>query len=75
MDWKKWIKAAGIRAIKTAAQTAIAMLPTTAFALGEVNWILTISTAAGAAVLSLITSLAGIPECDDGISPLTYEGE
>lgn len=75
MDWKKWIKAAGIRAIKTAAQTAIAMLPTTAFALGEVSWILVISTAAGAAVLSLVTSLAGIPECDDGISPLTYEGE
>ena len=66
MDWRKWIKAAGIRAIRTAAQTAIAMLPTTAFALGETDWVLTISTAAGAAVLSLLMSLAtGLPELDN----------
>ena len=71
MNWKRWIKAAGVRAIKTAAQVAIATLPTTAFALGEVNWVLVVSTAAGAAVLSLITSLAGIPEVDEGISPLS----
>ena len=70
MNWKKWIRAAGIRAIKTAAQVAIATLPTTAFALGEVNWIVVGSTAIGAAILSLITSLAGIPEVDDGASPL-----
>ena len=67
MDWKKWIKAAGIRAIRTAAQTAIAMLPTSAFALHEISWLMVVSTAAGAAVLSLIMSLAtGLPELDEG---------
>lgn len=73
MYWRKFAKAAGIRCIRTAAQVAIATLPTTAFALGEVNWILVISTAAGAAVLSLLTSLAtGLPEIDE---PRYSEGE
>ena len=58
---KAWFKAAGIRALKTLAQTAIATIGTTAF-LGEVNWIAVASASALAAVLSLLTSVAGLPE-------------
>ena len=57
----KWIKAAGIRALKTVAQTAVATIGT-AVALGEVNWILVGSASALAGVLSLLTSVAGLPE-------------
>lgn len=56
-----WIKAAGVRAIKTVAQTAVATIGTAA-ALGEVNWILVGSSALLAGVLSLLTSVAGLPE-------------
>ena len=59
--WKNWIKAAGVRAIKTVAQTAVATIGTAA-ALGEVNWIMVGSAAALAGVLSLLTSVAGLPE-------------
>lgn len=58
---KKWFKAAGIRAVKTLAQTAIATIGTSAI-ISEVNWAVVASAAALAAVLSLLTSLAGIPE-------------
>ena len=58
---KEWIKAAGIRAIKTVCQTAIATIGT-AVAIGEVDWILVASAAGLAGVLSLLTSLAGLPE-------------
>jgi len=58
---KAWFKAAGIRALKTLAQTAIATIGTTAF-MGEVNWIAVASASALAAVLSLLTSVAGLPE-------------
>lgn len=57
----KWIKAAGIRAIKTVAQAAIAGIGT-AMALGQVDWRYVLSTAALAGVLSLLTSVAGLPE-------------
>lgn len=59
--WMNWIKAAGVRAIKTVAQTAVATIGTAA-ALGEVNWIMVGSAAALAGVLSLLTSVAGLPE-------------
>lgn len=65
--WKKWIKAAGIRAIKTVAQTAIATIGTSAV-IGDVNWIMVCSASALAGILSILTSIGGIPEveADDG---------
>lgn len=60
-NWKNWIKCAGIRAIKTVAQTAIATIGTSAV-IGEVNWIAVASASALAGIISLLTSLAGIPE-------------
>jgi hypothetical protein len=61
MNWKAWIKAAGVRAIKTVAQTAIATIGTSA-AIGEVNWGLVLSASLLAGILSLLTSVAGLPE-------------
>lgn len=62
---KQWFKAAGIRAAKTMAQTAIATIGTTAL-ITEVNWLVVLSASALAGVLSLLTSLAGLPEVDNG---------
>ncbi len=59
--WKRWIRAAGIRAIKTMAQTAVAAIGTTALMSG-VDWTLVGSTAALAGIMSLLTSIAGLPE-------------
>lgn len=61
INFKNWLKAAGIRAIKTVAQTAVAMIGTSAL-LGEVNWIAVASASALAGILSLLTSVAGLPE-------------
>ena len=58
---KKWLRAAGIRAIKTIAQTAVATIGT-AVALGAVDWVLVGSASALAGILSLLTSVAGLPE-------------
>ncbi len=60
-NWKTWIKAAGVRAIKTVAQTAVATIGTSA-AMGDVNWVAVGSTSVLAGVLSLLTSVAGLPE-------------
>ena len=62
--FKKWIKAAGIRALKTVAQTAIATIGTSAI-LSEVNWAVVCSAAALAGLLFLLTSVAGLPEVKD----------
>lgn len=60
---RKWWKAAGVRAIKTFAQSAIAAIGTTAL-ISEVNWAIVFSTAGLATVLSLLTSVAGLPELE-----------
>ena len=63
--WKSWLKAAGVRAIKTVAQTAVATIGTSAL-LSQVDWRMVISAAMLAGVLSLLTSVAGLPEVSDG---------
>jgi len=60
-NFKTWIKAAGIRALKTVAQTAIATIGTSAV-ISEVNWIMVVSASVLAGLLSLLTSVAGLPE-------------
>ncbi len=62
--WIRWAKAAGVRALKTVAQTAVALIGTNAIGITEVNWVGVASGAALAGVVSLLTSLAGIPEVD-----------
>ena len=69
-NFLKWLKAAGIRAIKTVAQTAIAVIGTSAM-LDEVNWIAVLSASALSGVLSLLTSVAGLPE----VKTLNTDGE
>lgn len=60
-DIKRWIKAAGIRALKTIAQTAVALIPA-AVTITAVDWVTVMSTALLAGIVSLLTSLAGLPE-------------
>lgn len=60
----KWAKAAGVRALKTVAQTAVATIGTSAV-LGEVNWAMVGSAAVLAGILSMLTSVAGLPELKD----------
>lgn len=58
---KKWLKAAGVRALKTTAQTAVATIGTSV-AIGDVNWVMVGSASLLAGILSLLTSVAGLPE-------------
>ena len=60
-NFKCWLKAAGVRALKTLAQTAVATIGTTAL-IAEVDWLMVASASALAAILSLLTSVAGLPE-------------
>lgn len=63
-DFIKWFKAAGIRAIKTIAQTAVSLIPV-GVSINEVSWITVILTSILAGMVSLLTSLAGLPELKD----------
>lgn len=62
-DWKKWAKCAGVRAVKTVAQTAVATIGTSAV-MADVNWVMVASASVLAGVLSLLTSVAGLPEVE-----------
>lgn len=62
---KMWLKCAGIRAIKTLAQTAIATIGTSAV-IGDVNWVMVVSASGLAGILSILTSVAGLPEVKEG---------
>lgn len=62
-DWKKWAKAAGIRAVRTVAQSAVAAIGSSTM-MGTVDWRVVVSTAALAGVLSLLTSVSGLPELE-----------
>ncbi len=62
-DWKKWFKAAGVRALKTVAQAAVSMIGV-GVALSDVDWVRVASVSVLAGILSLLTSLAGLPEVD-----------
>lgn len=60
-NWKQWSKKAGVRAIKTTAQTAVAMIGVSSV-MSDVNWIAVLSASVLSGILSLLTSVAGIPE-------------
>lgn len=63
--WKTWLKAASVRAIKTVAQTAVATIGTSV-AMGDVNWTMVASASVLAGILSMLTSVAGLPEVTEG---------
>ena len=63
-NFKNWFKCAGIRAIKTVAQTAVATIGTSV-AIGDVNWVMVVSASGLAGILSILTSIAGLPEAKE----------
>ena len=65
-NWMHWIKAAGVRAMKTVAQTAVATIGTAAV-MGAVDWVMVASASALAGVLSMLTSVAGLPEVTEEV--------
>lgn len=64
-DWKEWFKAAGIRALRTFGQSAVAYIGTSAVVLSDVNWLGVLSAGAMGAVLSFLMALSGLPETKD----------
>lgn len=62
-DWKRWTKAAGVRAVKTVAQAAVAGIGTAAV-MGQVDWKYVVSASILTGILSVLTSVAGLPEVD-----------
>ncbi|MBQ6507352.1 MAG: hypothetical protein IJI08_08535 [Clostridia bacterium] len=63
-NWKNWLKAAGIRAVRTFAEAALAYIGTGAVVLGDVNWLAALSAGAFGAVTALLLALSGLPEVD-----------
>lgn len=72
---KQWAMAAGVRALKTFAQTAVSLIGTGAVGFTELDWLQILSVAGVTAVVSILTSVAGIPEVDGGASPLASNKE
>ncbi len=64
-NWKTWLRAALIRSVKTMAQTAVALIGTNAIGVTEVDWFAVASAAVLAGIVSILTSVAGLPEVDD----------
>ena len=64
-NWKKWLKAAAIRCIRTFAESALAYIGTGALLIGDVNWLCVLSAGAMGAVISILLALAGLPEVTD----------
>lgn len=70
-DWPSWIKAAGIRMVKTGAQTLITLIGTDMVSIIQLDWAQMLAVTATTMVLSALTSIAGLPEVDDGKSPIS----
>lgn len=70
---KKWCIAAAVRAVKTAAQTSLAAMGTTVVAITALDWPQIAALAATAAVASVLTSIVGVPEVEEGTSPLSKQ--
>ena len=70
---KKWLIAAGVRAVKTAAQTDLAAMGTTVVSITALDWPQIAALAATAAVASVLTSIVGVPEVEEGASPLSKQ--
>ena len=64
INWKNWLKAAGIRAVRTFAESALAYIGTGAVVLGDVNWLAALSAGAFGAVTALLLALSGLPEAE-----------
>jgi hypothetical protein len=67
MDWKMWFKAAGIRALRTFAQSMLAYIGTGALVVGDVNWLAALSAGVLGAIMSILMALTGLPEVDIGV--------
>lgn len=65
MDWKKWIRAALIRGVRTFAEAMMAFIGTGALVLGDVNWLAALSAGAMGFILAILLALAGLPEVDE----------